>query len=389
MRIVCFVLFFVSLFYSCSNETKKSNNLLEIHIDIDKNITLPLSEITENIAAIELELTDENLINPEDIIKILLSDSLIFISEPEHLFVFNIEGKFIRSIGSKGQGPGEYIRIKSFTFDEKNQIIYINSDGSQILGYDLTGKFLKKITIMKDVYGGQILGINYFNNELLLLIESIRVNENEKINCYHSVIYTADNEMQLIDSCFVRDMYFLKGIIRKGRLDDYLTCNKQGIYVYYPELSAFIINSTPSLSQISGNIERVLHDTLYRFENNQLVPELKLKFNRKGRDYDGNKNIQLYKIYRSSRYIFAEYITSLDKNLHFLFCYDTKTGIGYNSTKYRDEVNNIEKKVWDRPYYPLRPISNNTELFYYLHTHMEPDDLNEPNPTLYIGKLKK
>ena len=45
-----------------------------------------------------------------------------------------------------------------------------------------------------------------------------------------------------------------------------------------------------------------------------------------------------------------------------------------------------KEKVMGRP---LRPMSNNTKLFYYLHTHIKPDALEEPNPTLYIGKLKK
>ena len=116
---------------------------------------------------------------------------------------------------------------------------------------------------------------------------------------------------------------------------------------------------------------------------------MKLKFKRNGRDFDGDKNVQLYKIYRSLRYIFAIYLTALDEESRFLFCYDTKTGISYNSLKYKDDLNNIEEMVMGRPPRPIRPVSNNTELFYYFHTHMKSNDLEEPNPTLYIGKLKK
>ena len=46
-----------------------------------------------------------------------------------------------------------------------------------------------------------------------------------------------------------------------------------------------------------------------------------------------------------------------------------------------DDIHQIETRV------NIRPC--NTENFYYLHTHIKPDDLEEPNPTLYIGKLKK
>lgn len=68
----------------------------------------------------------------------------------------------------------------------------------------------------------------------------------------------------------------------------------------------------------------------------------------------------------------------------YLFCYDTKTGKGYNMQGgYTDDIKQIEKRVY------IRPFNLDTERFYYLHTTMKPGDLEEPNPTLYIGKLKK
>jgi len=71
-----------------------------------------------------------------------------------------------------------------------------------------------------------------------------------------------------------------------------------------------------------------------------------------------------------------------DKNV-YNFCYDTKTGKGYHMQGgYTDDINPIEKRV------VIRPSVLDPELFYYLHTDMRPNDREEPNPTLYIGKLK-
>ncbi|GHT48722.1 hypothetical protein FACS189440_12990 [Bacteroidia bacterium] len=57
---------------------------------------------------------------------------------------------------------------------------------------------------------------------------------------------------------------------------------------------------------------------------------------------------------------------------------------GYNMQDgYTDDINQIEDRL------SLRPFNFDTEMFYYLHTNMKPGDLEEPNPTLYIGKLKK
>ena len=37
----------------------------------------------------------------------------------------------------------------------------------------------------------------------------------------------------------------------------------------------------------------------------------------------------------------------------------------------------------------IHPLVTDSEIFYYWHTHMKPEDKEEPNPTLYIIKLKK
>jgi hypothetical protein len=88
-------------------------------------------------------------------------------------------------------------------------------------------------------------------------------------------------------------------------------------------------------------------------------------------------------MYRSSRYVFAVYGNNAE-NIFYRFCYDTRTGKGYNMEDgFTDDIHQIEKRV------SIHPFNLNTEMFYFWYTHMKPDDLEEPNPTLYIGKLKK
>jgi len=157
--------------------------------------------------------------------------------------------------------------------------------------------------------------------------------------------------------------------------------NRTSIYIYpkelYPKWSA------PNVI--------FLRDTLYRLADNQLIPELKLKFRNDGIDRYGDKVINIHNLYRSSRYIFANYVynpNNRERNTEFpkpsYFCYDTKTRKGYNMLGgYTDDINGIEERV------EIRPLSSDSEYFYYWYTHMNPNDREEPNPTLYIGKLKK
>jgi hypothetical protein len=348
------------LLLSCSQT--KQGNLLEIPIDIDQNNSLALSEIAEEITAIELELTDESLINPDYLQGVIISENEVIIANSTgKILVFSKTGKFIRTIGSRGQGPGEYGRINNFALDKKNNRLIVSAN-LKIIFYDLNGTFLKE-KLMADF---PVNDMNYINDELLLLVE--RFNLDTKDVHSRATLYQLNNDFQLIDSCSIMDLDIGSFSIY-NHTDDYILKGNKSVYLYYGD---FFIRRDRSE-------EKVLRDTLYRYENNHLIPELKLKF----KNDEIGKFIRLGNIYRSSRYVFVKYYHDSHKK-HYNFCFDTKTGKGYNmEDNYIDDIHQIANPVY------IRPFNLDTEMFYYLHTNMKPDDLEEPNPTLYIGKLKK
>ena len=362
-----FILLAGFMFFSCN---EKSNNVwMEVPVDIDQNISLPLSEIADEIKAIPLELTDESTINPDRIIRILLTDNNVIVAENRQILLFSMEGKFIRAIGSRGQGPGEFTMVRNITVDKKNNLLFVNSN-SKMICYDLNGNFLKELTMASDQL--YIKDLNYIDNYLLLIAEQLG-KKDEKGLYNHSVIYKLNDNMQFVDSCTIRDTYFEKIGLYIHPYENIILNGNETIYLYYSDI--YFNEQLP--------LETVLRDTLYSLKNNHLIPELTINFKNSGIDGDGNKFIQLFNIYRSSQYIFAFYHNDNKKNFYH-FCYDIKTGKGYNMQDgYTDDINNIETPV------KIRPINLDTEMFYYWHTHINSDDLEEQNPTLYIGKLKK
>ena len=368
-----FITIAVSLLLSCSKT--KQGDLLEIPIDIYQSDGLmPLSEITEELIAIELELTNESTLDPTRINRVIISEDKVFITTWTRIFVFDKDGKYIRSIGSQGQGPGEYTNIRSIALDEKNKRLFVASAAYKIIAYDFDGKFLKETFFRK----GSMRDINYVNEKLLLLAEKVTGGGSDGMHSL-SAVYQLNDDLQLVDSCTIRDFYpkninvILGGPHPLGV--NHILKGSKSIDLYYGDY--FLRNDNMT--------ERVLRDTLYRFENNHLIPDLKLKF----RNNDANKIVHIYNIYRSSRYIFATY-TDYNRggpyyNLaYFYFCYDTKTGKGYNMKDgYTDDINKIEKPV------KIRPSLLDTEMFYYWHTNMKPGDKEEPNPTLLTSTLLK
>ena len=357
------------LFFSC--ETKQSD-LLEITVDIDQNTPFHLSEITEELIAIELELSDASLINREGVGRIIIVENNVITTELDQILVFNTDGKFIRSIGSRGQGPGDYNYIKKLTIDEKNKHLYILSTGpSKIICYNLEGKFIKETLKCP----GFPVDVNFVNNELLL-VGSMWGRDEAKGIFINYTVYRLSEDFQAVESIHIRNTYLgddLSAFGEVGNNDIILNANSS-VYLY--KSNNFIIRG-----QNPAKIAQA--DTLYRIEDNQFIPELKLKFKNDGIDGSGNKFINPNMIYRSTRFVFSSY-TNTQNNGSYYFCYDTKTGKKYNMRDgYTDDINQIEKRV------NVRPFVSNTEMFYYLYSHMKPDDMEEPNPTLYIGKLKK
>ena len=363
------LLMLTSLLFSCSNRTTNSE-LPEIPVDMEQNISLPLSEIAEEITAIELELTDESLINPDRIKRIIVAENDIIVAQMNSIFIFDKDGKFVRSIGSKGQGPGEYNNIRNLALDERNKRLFVNST-RKIICYDLDGNFLRESFPFQQG-NVHVYDMNYINNELLTIVDAIG-RKDEKGLFNHSVVYRLNDDLQITDSCTIRNTYFEKPGMSIHPYEDYILDGNATVSLYYSDF--YFDEQNPA--------EEVLRDTLYRFENNQLVPDFRLKFKNNGLDGGGKKIIQLFNTYCSSRYIFAVYGNSLNSN-YYRFCYDTKTGKGYNMQDgYTDDINGIDKRI------SIRPFHTNPEMFYYWHTHIKSGDLEEPNPTLYVGQLKK
>ncbi len=76
-----------------------------------------------------------------------LTETYIVVIDTENCFLFDRStGKFIRKIGNKGRGPGEYFNTNGFLQIE-DQLIYFTGNNGELLQYNLNGDFIKTISI--------------------------------------------------------------------------------------------------------------------------------------------------------------------------------------------------------------------------------------------------
>lgn len=137
---------FSQFIFSCAEkkgQTKTTMDTIEypIHIPFEKAIgserDLKLSEIADSVRLIPLETTDASLLNR--IIKggILKSSKYWFLYSYHSVYQFTNEGKFVRTIGSRGNGPADYTSVACIDIDESSGYIYVLAPGKKINVYDM------------------------------------------------------------------------------------------------------------------------------------------------------------------------------------------------------------------------------------------------------------
>ncbi len=124
---------------------------------VKESVRIPFSMWVDELEVVKLDnSTEEALIGFAWPLEI--TENYIGINVDNSPFrIFTRQGKFVASIGSIGQGPGEYTLIYDHQIDEAHNRVYLLPwTTKQILVYDFQGNFIGKIPLPYLVHLGQI-----------------------------------------------------------------------------------------------------------------------------------------------------------------------------------------------------------------------------------------
>ena len=147
---IVFTLLLLLLLLSCSHkkEGSKNESILKINVDPLQSTDKDLTDILKNIRYIQLETSSNCLLNSISKIEIEKEKIFIFTSGRNgNLFCFDLNGKYLFSVGSQGNGPGEYVFLTDFYIDRKLNCIWVGDDARKILKYDLSGNFIEQYKV--------------------------------------------------------------------------------------------------------------------------------------------------------------------------------------------------------------------------------------------------
>jgi hypothetical protein len=240
-------------FIACHHKGKElSPNIKKIKISIDEyKQYLDISEFY-NAQFIPLETSPESMIGNMD--KVIIKDNLIYILDArgaKKIFVFDIKGKFSKTIGKPGKGEGEYLVLADFDILE-NKIYISSQQNNKMLVFNLNGDHIKDIKFS-----------DYIGTHL------------KKIKNDGFVVRGADGSNK---SAIFYD--------EKGKVKNKAS-NPMKEFLYYSNNQLF--------SDFEGEsyMYFALNDTIYKIEDSRLIPEYFIDFGSKKIDIDEIKNHEM------------------------------------------------------------------------------------------------
>jgi hypothetical protein len=148
MKYFKFFLVYV-LLASCNTQTRQNMDVtkekspfytIDFELCLKSEQPMLLSSLADTIEYIELKTSWKTVIT--GIRKVIPYKEFLFIRARGCIYKFLRNGQFVRQIGARGQGPGEYTIATDIVIDEKkNEIIVAGSNS--LLFYDMDGTYLR------------------------------------------------------------------------------------------------------------------------------------------------------------------------------------------------------------------------------------------------------
>ena len=361
-------LLIISLIYylcaSCSQSMEDDSNGKPIRmsifsVDVQMDKPEKISAISESVEIIQLQTLEDNILGR--VTKIAVTDNFIFVASfKEGLFQFDKKGQFIRQIGSVGKGPGEYKSVPSMLVDSDKELIYVASS-PKIISYDFEGNLINEFLTIR--YPEML---SLMDGKLRVATSKLGILQEDGNYLNQNLSYSLNEQGNIIDSMVLRSVKTetTSGALPPSGLSFIHKVNSDYL-VYYPVLIE----------------ELLIRDTLYRIEEEQLVPHLKLNFG----DIDKeNTPFAITDIYKSSRFVFSTYFYD---RVSRLFCYDEKEKKSYNLS------DGFEDDIYQTGRTKLLPLDLANDELFYLKYGYELESIMEgvteaSNPVLFLVKLK-
>jgi hypothetical protein len=345
LNLLCFY------FLGCSSSNEQGITSFDIPKEAQPNF--PLSEIAKSIEYISLETSDESFLSLIQEVK-LCKNKIYVLDVIGKFLVFETNGKFLYQIGTKGEGPGEFLYLSSFALDEKSDRLYLASD-RRLITYTLDNEYVSEKSFPYFIDYVEII-----DNQLVIIAGRDGKKVGDKFVNERS-LFKVNPELDLIDSIPLLYIEMNKQTGAIFPFKNYISKVDGDNFIYTPVLTN----------------ESIMRDTLFRIENSTLMPAIKLNFALPAFSKEGNKLIVIKNVFISKKYILCEYDR---EGSVFFYIKNIKSDFSINLDQ-GFSIENEEKII-------LRPLDLENNRFYFIKTYNFSNiSTEELNPMIGIVKL--
>ncbi|MDD4646233.1 MAG: 6-bladed beta-propeller, partial [Bacteroidales bacterium] len=167
-------LFLVAAMVSCSPSNKNQPNGL-IRIDVldafRQQKSMKLSDVVKDVELVPFEISKEAYFSGFNSYAVGKKFILIADGGRNRVVLFNRSGKFIREIGRKGKGPGEFNDPRSVAMDPQEEYVFM-ADWTigRLLKYTIDGKLVKSVSTAAIPRWCAIDDIRFINDDCFVLV---------------------------------------------------------------------------------------------------------------------------------------------------------------------------------------------------------------------------
>ena len=169
-RFVVITICLLSIISCRESKTGKRAFLYDEIMSTKKTITL--DQIGKTLKFIPLETTQEAQVGLISCISQTKERIYIVSANPDNVFVFSKNGKFLKKISNCGRGPGEFFSVRQLFIEEDKNLLVL-FDLFKIMLFDLDGNHIKDISHIPCYNNGILLE----NKNLLLCRQTVQGTE--------------------------------------------------------------------------------------------------------------------------------------------------------------------------------------------------------------------
>lgn len=326
----------------------------------DEIRAINIDDISKNIKEIPLEFSEQTMVGT--ITKVEFANDFIFVHDftNARILKFDNKGKFLKEIGLKGEGPGEYKYLSSFAVDEKSESVFLASP-YKIIKYDYDGNFIKEISV-----ADRVNSISYLDNELKIFNSKFGHQFEGADDLYNLEILTClNNDLEKTDSVVVKTIPVKSQMGTTFPMAKYFSGNPGDYFFYIPVLIP----------------EKIIRDTLYAFDDNQLLFHTKINFRPFQSPESDQKAVNIKSINKLGQYYVVNYLNQGD-NTYF---YNTEKQEGFTAENGIMADQYIMEEKAD-----LFPVLNRDNQVYFTGKPIAEEEAQyEPNASVFLVDLKE